>query len=170
MKGAVIRRVTPAEWESLRTVRLAALQEAPFAFGSTYEREYAFTEAKWHSRLGTSAWFIAWLNDQPVGLAASRTCQGTSATKRELLSMWVHPAQRGTGMAVELVAAVKAWAVEEGAEVLTLYVVEGNNRGRQFYSKLGFTSTGRWEPLASNPEVNTEELSCLLAPKPIEMG
>ncbi len=163
MKGTVIRRVTPAEWESLRTVRLAALQEAPFAFGSTYERESAFTDTEWHSRLGTSAWFIAWLNDQPVGLAAGWFRPDTPATERELLSMWVHPAQRGTGVAAELVTAAKAWARDDGAEVLTLYVVEGNDRGRQFYSKLGFAPTGRWQPLVSNLEVNTEELSCFLA-------
>jgi ribosomal protein S18 acetylase RimI-like enzyme len=43
--------VTPDDWETLRDVRLTALQESPYAFGSNYAREAAFTEEQWLGRI-----------------------------------------------------------------------------------------------------------------------
>ncbi|MGI8647633.1 MAG: GNAT family N-acetyltransferase [Acidimicrobiales bacterium] len=162
MKGAVIRRVAPAEWELLRTVRLAALQDAPFAFESTYERELAFTEADWRLLLTTFVGFIAWMNDQPVGLVFGGRFEGAATHERELFSMWVSPDQRGTKVAMELVTAVKMWAKDDGAEVLALWVNDGNDRAFRFYKKLCFTPTGKREPLVIDPTVIAAELSCFL--------
>ena len=36
-----IRRAAHDDWRVVKRVRLAALQEAPYAFGSTYERDAA---------------------------------------------------------------------------------------------------------------------------------
>jgi hypothetical protein len=42
-----VRHLKHGEWELYRSIRLEALQNAPYAFGSNYEREIAFTEEKW---------------------------------------------------------------------------------------------------------------------------
>jgi hypothetical protein len=42
-----IRRVGRDEWGTLRVLRLRALQDAPDAFGSTYEEESSRTDAEW---------------------------------------------------------------------------------------------------------------------------
>ncbi len=47
----LVREVTIDDWETLRDVRLAALREAPSAFGSTYAREAAFTPEQWRGRI-----------------------------------------------------------------------------------------------------------------------
>ena len=62
-----VQRAQPGDWVTLRAVRLAALADAPGAFGSTVGRELAFDEAEWRRRASAPS-FIAWRGDEPVGL------------------------------------------------------------------------------------------------------
>jgi predicted GNAT family acetyltransferase len=71
--------------------------------------------------------------------------------------MWVHPAQRGRGLAALLLDAVREWAVADGATALTLWVVDGNAAAARTYGKAGFAPTGRRQPLPSNPAVGEEQ-------------
>ena len=48
--GHGVRRVRPDEGLRLRALRLRALADAPWAFGSTFAREQAFAESVWHER------------------------------------------------------------------------------------------------------------------------
>ena len=50
-----IRRATVDDWEASRDIRLRALAESPDAFLSTLEREAAFDDEVWMSRLEGSA-------------------------------------------------------------------------------------------------------------------
>ena len=50
-----VRRFAPHEWRVYRELRLRALADSPDAFGSTYEREAARTDAEWEDRLTTGA-------------------------------------------------------------------------------------------------------------------
>ena len=68
MTAVRVRRVQPGEWMTLRAVRLAALADAPGAFGSTTARELAFGEAEWRGRTTSAPNFIAWHESEPVGL------------------------------------------------------------------------------------------------------
>jgi GNAT superfamily N-acetyltransferase len=62
-----------------------------------------------------------------------------------LMAMWVHPQIRGSGGADELVAAVVAWAESVGANLVRLKVIQGNDRARHFYERMGFRPTGQEE-------------------------
>ena len=46
-----VRLLRQEDHELLRSLRLKALRDAPSAFGSTYEREEAFTADTWKHRL-----------------------------------------------------------------------------------------------------------------------
>jgi GNAT superfamily N-acetyltransferase len=157
--AAVIRRLAPDDWPVLREVRLAALADAPYAFSSTLNRELSFDEQIWRERLASAAWFMAWQDSQPAGLAAGIVEQpagppgsaGTSvpaggadplAAACQLVSMWVSPRARGHGIADRLVEAVCDWARAGGAAQVLLWVTDVNARARAFYQRAGFVTTG----------------------------
>lgn len=141
-----VRRLQPAEWETLRAVRLAALADAPQAFGSTMARELAFDEAEWRRRAENSHTFIAWRGDEPVGQVTviSREDGARPGSRREweLVGMWVSPDARGNGSADLLVAAAAEVVQAQSAERLLLWVADGNARARAFYLRAGFRPTG----------------------------
>jgi GNAT superfamily N-acetyltransferase len=159
--GVRVRRVVPAEWVALRAVRLAALADAPGAFGSTSARELAFDEAEWRRRAANTPTFIAWRGDEPVGLVAVVARQegdGTGSRREwELLSMWVSPDARGGGSADLLVSAAAEVARAGSAERLTLWVADGNARARAFYLRAGFRPTGVWQTFRRHDGSTFEE-------------
>ncbi len=141
-----ISRLVPDQWAAYRRARLAALAEAPYAFGSTLGGEAGLDERRWRERIESSATFLAWRDGRPVGTAtglASMPGQDHDlAGSWELVGMWVDPAARGSGVADRLVDAVARHARAEGAPALTLWVTDINDRARAFYLRLGFRLTG----------------------------
>jgi ribosomal protein S18 acetylase RimI-like enzyme len=151
----VVRQVGPDEWELLRDVRLAALAEAPYAFGSTYAREAAFTEEQWRGRLASRAVTLFAFADeladgQPAGLAGVYEEDGVA----DIVSMWVRPAARGHGVGEALVMAAADWAKARDHETLYLWVTESNDAARKLYERCGFTVTGERQPLPSDPSLD----------------
>jgi ribosomal protein S18 acetylase RimI-like enzyme len=159
--GPRIVRVTAQDWRTLRDVRLRALAEAPRAFGFTLERELGYDERTWRERAGAGRTFLARLAGDVVGLVSFYVEEGREA-ERQLVSMWVDPRARGTGVAALLVAAVREAAATEGARVLTLFVADGNDRARRLYERLGFRSTGERQPLPSDPARGEERYAVRL--------
>jgi len=126
----------------LRELRLQALSEAPDAFGSTYERELARTTSDWQRWMSPGVTFILYEPAGARGIVAGLRDE-TDPAVVHLMAMWVHPAIRGSGGADELVAAVVAWAQSEGAKLVRLKVIQGNDRARHFYKRNGFRTTGQ---------------------------
>ena len=156
----VVRRLQPDDWQVFRDIRLAALADSPSAFASTLAREQAFTEADWRWRLlnGCSVVATNGASGEPLGLAGGYLHEGVP----ELIAMWVHPAQRGTGAADAMVEAVAAWAREQDADRLRLWVVEGNDRAERVYRRLGFAHTGAAQPVPGNPSLTEVQMERLL--------
>jgi GNAT superfamily N-acetyltransferase len=157
-----IERLGDDEWWVLRDVRLAALADAPHAFASTLERERGYDEREWRSFLRAGAWFVARKAGRVVGVVALLPEQGR-ADERSLVSMWVDPQARGGGTSAGLLTAALDLAGQDGAELVGLWVADGNTRARRFYERVGFCSTGERQPLPSAPEVGEERLSLRLA-------
>jgi GNAT superfamily N-acetyltransferase len=141
----VIRRLAAADWAAFREIRLAALRDAPEAFGSTAAEAETLDEQEWRRRLEERAVFLAEVARQRVGLAAGT--DGDQPNEAELISMWVVPSWRGQGVGDRLVEAVLAWAVAEGFTSVGLWVAQGNARAERLYARLGFAATGRVQPM-----------------------
>jgi GNAT superfamily N-acetyltransferase len=141
----VLRRLAPTDWAAFRSVRLAALRDAPEAFGSTAADAEKLQEVEWRRRLEQRAVFMAESAGQGVGLVAG--IAGDQPGEGELISMWVAPAWRGQGVGDRLVEAVLVWATGEGFTSVGLWVANGNPRAEQLYARHGFDATGRVQPM-----------------------
>ncbi len=160
--SARIRRVEPGEWATVRRVRLAALADAPEAFGSTLDRELGIEEATWRDRIAGSPWFLAWRDGEPVGLVAVFTEPPGDGRRWHLVSMWVSPPVRGGGVADRLVTAVTAHVRAAGASAVTLWVAAGNDRARGFYARMGFRPTGNTQTYQRAGASNLDEVELAL--------
>ena len=148
----LVREAVADDWQALRDIRLAALRDAPEAFGSTYERQVTFGEADWQRRIARGGTFLAYLPEvrasEPAGLAGGYQ-EGPGPV--ELVSMYVRPPARGRGVGEALVASVIEWAGAGDAASVHLWVTEANGPARLLYERCGFTLTGERQPLPSNP-------------------
>ena len=154
--GAVIRRVRPDQGPALKAVRLAALADAPSAFGSSYAAEADQPDDYWEARaaLGaageSSVTFFAIVAGSVVGLVSAYQ-PDAAGLPVELVSMWVAPAQRRAGIAPELIDAVVSWARDIGATTVELWVTRGNEAATRLYETAGFRLTGDHQSLPSDP-------------------
>jgi len=144
-----VRQATSDDWQTVRDIRLAALQEAPYAFGSTYARERDFDEDTWRDRLSNpdGPTFLAFDGDDAVGIDGVYTEGGD----RILVAMWVAPSARRAGVGEALTNAVCHWVRAQGDRRVYLGVAEDNEPARRLYERLGFRMTGKSAPLHSDP-------------------
>ena len=135
-----LRDLTPDDWRDWRALRLQALAEAPYAFGSTLVDWQDAPEERWRGRLAEVAYnLIAELDDRPAGMA-SGTLDGDGPA--ELISMWVAPFARGAGVGAALIDAVAVWAAVRRPGELVLQVVDGNEPAIGLYQRAGFVDRG----------------------------
>jgi ribosomal protein S18 acetylase RimI-like enzyme len=138
-----VRAVRVDDWTLWRDVRLAALGEAPYAFGSTLAewQGEGDTELRWRARLTALPLnLLAYVNGQAAGMV-SATAVNPAGTI-ELISMWVAPFARGQGVGDSLVAAVIEWARGQRAARIALAVVKSNQHAIALYCRHRFADAG----------------------------
>lgn len=151
-----VARIRPGDSYDLRTGRLAALRDAPSAFGSIAADEAARSDEEWTQRAtlgseGTArATFLARVDGEVIGLAGGYREPATPGVV-ELVSMWVAPRARPRGLARRRVETVVGWAGDTGAAEVHLWVTRGNVEAEALYATLGFSQTDDVQPLPSDP-------------------
>lgn len=155
MPSQSVTRIHADQWQILRDVRLRALEEAPYAFGTKLSEGKKRTDRDWqdmardHATLSDRAYFLAYVEDNPCGMAG---CYRTASDTVVLTAMWVAPEVRGQKIGEQIVRAAIKWAREGGATTLEAWVSE-NNPARFFYKKIGFEDTRSTEPLRSGSKI-----------------
>jgi len=136
-----LRVLSDDDWKLWRDLRLAALAEAPYAFGATLAGWQDAEEERWRDRLRLPGArdLVAYLGDEPVGMA---TGVPTGPGVVEIISVWVSPAGRGRGVGDALVEAIAVWAAEAGVPSLKLAVRADNAPARRLYERAGFRHVG----------------------------
>ena len=133
-----IVQVGPDQWREFREVRLGSLSDAPGAFGARYADWVDATEEQWRKRLtDVPCTFVARDDAGTVGVVSG----ALSEEGVELISMWVAPSHRGTGLTGQLVGRVVAWARERGHDT-HLMVRDDNAAAIRAYEKAGFVDLG----------------------------
>ncbi|GAA0405669.1 GNAT family N-acetyltransferase [Streptomyces luteireticuli] len=156
MTDITVRLLPPEDWRLYRSVRLAALADAPYAFCSTWSGESAFPEEKWQERLAGRNTFLAEDDGRPCGLVS--VLPGGPRTA-ELVSMWVAPGARGRGAADLLVGAALAWAAGRDLTGLRLWVTEGNDPAERLYERHGFRRTGKVQSVREGEDSREFEMA-----------
>ncbi|MCW7538674.1 GNAT family N-acetyltransferase [Aquabacterium sp. A7-Y] len=169
----MIRPTSESDWSALRAIRLRSLEDAPEAFGLRHIDALGFSEAQWRERASatTSPWF--WLafegpgeGARPVGLVGGVVTGGDC----ELISMWVEPAARGSGVAAALVRQVLDHARSLGHRRVVLSVSPENRRASRFYLGQGFGFLPERRPLESHPSVIVQTMALPLQAVPAWPG
>ncbi len=147
--GALLVEVlTPDDWRRWRALRLAALADAPYAFGSTLVGTLASdAEPFWRARLTTVPHNLVVVRGgadarQDVAMV-SLTAPASADEPPELISMWVAPAARGTGAAGTAVEAVLGLAADaHPGRPVVLSVFADNHPAVRLYARHGFVDVG----------------------------
>lgn len=147
-----VRRLGPEDWPLWRGIRLRSLADSPDAFGSTLERERAFTEADWRERMG-HAW-LALDDGVPVAMGGAFH---PAPDVLHVVAMWVDPAHRGRGHSRAVLDAIVAAGRAEGCRVV-LDVNAANDVARAAYLSYGFVPTGATCPLREGSGQVCEEM------------
>ena len=121
-------------------MRLAALQEAPYAFGSTYQREVEQADGAWIRRLAARKRFVAEVDGVVAGTVSGGDGDSTGAAA--MTAMWVDPRFRRQGIGDLLVKTVIDWARAAGYEEIFLWVTDVNLNAERLYQRNGFARTG----------------------------
>lgn len=154
------------EWSELRETRLAALRDAPLAFGSTYERELAFTPDRWQRwavEAATGTEFIAVAVDDRRWLAMARgSADDGDSSSAWLTAVHVAPDRRERGLGRAVSEAVIDWARQSGFDSIRLHVADWNDAARRLYESLGFEPTVVTELLPHDQTVTELEMRLVL--------
>jgi ribosomal protein S18 acetylase RimI-like enzyme len=159
-----IRRIGADEWDELRDLRLRALQDAPDAFGSTYEEESARSDAEWMEWTadladGGSSFGAVAVDDGDWVAMAVGAPHRDHAGEAGLFAMWVAPDARRSGVGRDLVRRVVAWARSQHFPVLRLLVTQTNDAAIHLYERCGFTDEGVRLPLRAGSDVTTMSMT-----------
>lgn len=150
--GILIRHAQTADINSLRELRLEALQNHPSSFGSDYSENILKPITYWEEILTIDneeeALFFAEYHDQLVGMAGiSRRVSKKNMHSAGIWGVYVKTEWRGRHIAEALIQSCLNWARQLNVVVVKLGVVTNNPSAISCYKRCGFTIYGK-EPKA----------------------
>ena len=147
------------QWQLHKSVRCAALADAPYAYSSTLADSLKRSDDDWaritaeYAADPNNITFFAFANDIPCGVSVC-VIDGDEA---EMFAVWVDPACRRKGIGSAHIDSACAWASLHGAQQLTTGVFDDNSGALAFYRAADFRDTGR-----TKPELSTENRTVIL--------
>ncbi len=146
-----IKPMLPDQWQLYKTVRCAALTEAPYAYSSTLQDALKRSDQDWqhitrqYASHSNSLTYFAFEDDNTCGMSACVI----NGDEVELYAVWVDPAYRRKGIGRTLIDYGRAWSLSMGAKQLRVGIFEDNPAALAFYRSAGFTDSGQTDPVLS---------------------
>ncbi|WP_168118979.1 GNAT family N-acetyltransferase [Paenibacillus sp. HB172176] len=160
-----IRILTETDAEAYQAIRLTALTINPEAFGSTYEREAAFSIADVRQRIKPSAKQCVLgafdMSETLIGIVTLLRESGKKTShKANVYGLFVSENQREIGVGRALMEALLHEARRmDGVEQLNLSVAASNAGAIKLYQAMGFRSYGlEYRSLKANGDYADEYL------------
>jgi len=94
-----------------------------------------------HRLDGAQTYFVAWLEDEPVG-HAHVAWTGTKLGVPEIQDVFVDPRRRRRGIATALSRGIERYAARRGHARISLSVGVANDPARRLYEQLGYADAG----------------------------
>jgi ribosomal protein S18 acetylase RimI-like enzyme len=161
--------VVEDDWALLRDIRLEMLADSPVAYLETLADATARGEDHWRflARRGAAGRDNIGLAvtdpSPPHGFLGYLACFVDAPGQGHVVSVYLTPAYRGSGVAARMLDAAVDWARgEAGVSRLHLYVHEHNDRAHAFYRRYGFSETGGSFPYDLDPTTVEIEMAMLL--------
>jgi GNAT superfamily N-acetyltransferase len=145
--GLSVEVLAADDWNTLRDVRLRALEDSPAAYVSSSGAEASWSETDWRRCFVDARWVVARTGGRIIGLARSARVRGRPADERHLESVWVEPGHRRTGVMRALMRFLTD--LEPGVREWLVWVLNDNAEAREVYRRLGFEPTGERQLLPS---------------------
>ncbi|GAA4527918.1 GNAT family N-acetyltransferase [Brachybacterium paraconglomeratum] len=147
-----VHQVSGEDWVSHRELRLDMLAADPDAFWADPAEARRRDEQQWraeiagpriHLQARSASEVLGGIALLPAGYTPEHPIP---ADRAHIVSLWIRPAARGTGVSRVLLAALARLSLELGRPDLRLDVDDTNVPAQRLYERLGFTATGNREP------------------------
>lgn len=138
-----IKKLSNADVDVFKDIRLEALRNEPENYASHARDWEGLSQQDWLLRMSDCTVFVAFKDDEPVGIMALMPNRPSKMAHRATLIMvYVRKAERGTGLAGRLISKITQYASQIGVSQIELTVSVENLAAVQFYLKQGFSQVG----------------------------
>jgi GNAT superfamily N-acetyltransferase len=137
-----LERLSSAQWEEYKTIRLEALKSSPEVFGSNYARESAYSQEEWIALLKdeSRAIFGLYSSDSLIGLSGV-VLNKDDRSVAILISSFIRAPYRGIGLSKLFYQARINWARSKSCSSVEVSHREGNDASKAANQHFGFKYT-----------------------------
>ena len=135
----------------LKSLRLAALKDAPYAFGAQYEVDNQKPITFWQQSIADTNWFFVANNGEDIGLIGVEAAGEDRGSDCWIFGWWIAPNYRGRGITALMLGKIDEFCLDKNWQKQGLGVWPENERAIAAYRKLGFTSGSGPIPSRSKP-------------------
>jgi RimJ/RimL family protein N-acetyltransferase len=137
-----IKKLPLERWEDYKNLRLEALKNEPYSFGSSYQEEVSLSKEVWLSRMNNA--LFASSNDKPIGMVVyTFDNQLNNKHIARIHGLYVNREFRNQGIGLRLMYQAIA-LIHENKDIrkVELAVNPEQNFAVRLYNRCGFSSIG----------------------------